>query len=79
MRKLLGYVWLEVLGDTQLTWCQTGVLRKTGASHGDFGLERASEVAQLDLKNIFDHIQHCFATPSAATEGGSRATVGGTE
>ena len=72
MRKLLGYVWLAAMGDTQFNSFQTGFLRKTDASHGIFVLERASELAkewktplfmaQLDLKKAFDHVQHSFAT-----------------
>ena len=72
MRKLIGYVWLEAMGDTQFRSFQTGFLRKTDASHGVFVLERASEIAkewktplflaQLDLKKAFDHIQHSFAS-----------------
>ena len=72
MRKLIGYVWLEAMGDTQFRSFQTGFLRKTDASHGVFVLDRASEIAkewktplflaQLDLKKAFDHLQHSFAS-----------------
>ena len=79
MRKLLGYVWLAAMGDTQPNSFQTGFLRKTDASHGIFVLERASELAkewktplfmaQLDLKKAFDHVQHSFATAALQHEG----------
>ena len=46
MRKLLGYVWLAVMGDTQFNSFQTGFLRNTDASHRVFVLERASELAR---------------------------------
>ena len=32
--KLLGYVWLAAMGNTQFNWFQTGFLRKIDASHG---------------------------------------------
>ena len=38
MRKLLGYVLLAPLGDTQFNSFQTGFLRRTDASHGVFCL-----------------------------------------
>ena len=79
MRKLLGYVWLAAMGDTQFNSFQTGFLRKTDASHGIFVLERASELAkewktplfmaQLDLKKAFDHVQHSFATAALQHKG----------
>ena len=79
MRKLLGYVWLAAMGDTQFNSFQTGFLRKTDASHGVFVLERASELAkewkillflaQLDLKKAFDHVQHSFATAALQHKG----------
>ena len=79
MRKLLGSVWLEAMGDTQFNSFQTGFLRKTDASHGVFVLERASEMAkewktplflaQLDLKKAFDHVQHSFATTELQQKG----------
>ena len=38
MRKLLGYVWLAAVGDTQFNSFQTRFLRKIDASHGFFCL-----------------------------------------
>ena len=67
MRKLLGYVWLEAMGGTQFNSFQTGFLRKTDASHGVFGLERASELAKewktplfrtVVFLRAFNHAQH---------------------
>ena len=79
MRKLLGYVWLAAMGDTQFNSFQTGFLRKTDASHGILVLERGSElakewkthlfIAQLDLKKAFDHVQHSFATAALQHKG----------
>ena len=85
MRKLLGYVWLEAMGDTQFNSFQTGFLRRTDASHGVFVLERASALAkewktplflaQLDPKKAFDHVQHSFATTALQQKGVSEQLI----
>ena len=48
MRKLLGYIWLEAMDDTQFNSLQTGFLRKKETSHGVV-LKRASELSDLNV------------------------------
>ena len=70
MRKLLGYVWLEAMGDTQFNSFQTGFLRRTGE-----GVENPLFLAQLDLKKAFDHVQHSFATTALQQKGVSEQLI----
>ena len=68
MRKVLGYVWLQSLPPLRYESVQTAFVPKTHADIGLFLLLKAAElsrewqkeivVVQLDVKKVFDHVDH---------------------
>ena len=71
---------MEAMGDTQFNSFQTGFFRRTDASH--FPLLRQLPktktplfLAQYDLKNAFDHVQHSFATTAFQQKGVSEQKI----
>eukprot|EP00969_Alexandrium_andersonii_P010613 462291-Alexandrium_andersonii.AAC.1 len=64
MRKLWGYVWLELLPPLRFQSLQTAFVKGTDAAQGVYTIKRVAELArewdapvvavQLDLKKAFD-------------------------
>ena len=67
-RKLLGYLWLQMLPDLRFESFQTGFVPGSQAADGIFAVKRAAELArewrmpmyifQLDLSKAFDRVKH---------------------
>ena len=67
-RKLLGYIWMQMLPTIHYESCQCGFVPRAQAADGVFALKRASElsrewdkglfVLQLDLSKAFDRVKH---------------------
>ena len=67
-RKLLGYLWIQMLPSLRYESLQCGFVPKSHASNGVYVIKRAAELsrewkksiflAQLDLKKAFDKVRH---------------------
>ena len=84
-RKLLGYLWLQMLPTMRYESLQCGFVPKSHAANGVYLLKRAAELSrewklpfylvQLDLKKAFDKVLHTAVTKALRLQGASLQCV----
>ena len=85
IRKLLGYIWMEMLPALRFVSIQTGFIPRSHAAAGVFMLKRAAElskewgrelyVVQVDLCKAFDRVKHTAGIQALKLQGASLQCV----
>ena len=84
-RKLLGYIWMQMLPCLRYESIQCGVVPKSHAANGVYLIKRALELskewgksifmAQLDLRKAFDRVAHSSVVNALKLQGASLQCV----
>ena len=79
IRKLWGYVWMELLPSLHFKTLQTAFVKGVDAAQGVYSLKRAAELSrewgiplfaiQIDLKRAFDKISHAAVASALKRKG----------
>jgi hypothetical protein len=79
IRKLWGYVWMELLPNLLFETLQTAFVKGVDAAQGVYSLKRAAELSrewntplfaiQIDLKKAFDQISHASVVSALKRKG----------